>query len=194
MNYLAHLYLSGDNEELMVGNFIADAVKGNKLDHYSPGIREGIIMHRSIDSYTDTSKFVLETNKIFNPIYGKYSGVITDMVFDHFLAKSWNSYHQKPLTNYVDFVNLTLIKYFAVMPKRMQLIMPFWVKHRWPEIYQTAEGLKRALLGMPKYTTLPNKGEPFLELFCEAKNEVEKNFQLFFEAVRQKFANKNKSN
>ena len=28
MNFLAHIYLSGENENIKIGNFIADAVKG----------------------------------------------------------------------------------------------------------------------------------------------------------------------
>src|SRR2546430_7873393 len=34
MNYLAHLYLSGDQPMLMIGNFIADHVKGKQFHLY----------------------------------------------------------------------------------------------------------------------------------------------------------------
>ncbi len=189
MNYLAHLYLSGNNKEIMIGNFIADAIKGNNLDRFNQGIKKGIKMHRLIDSYTDHNKIVLNTNRIFNPAYGKYSGVVTDMVFDHFLAKNWHRYHNDNLSNYVNHINEVLLAYFPIMPYRIQLMMPFWIKHRWPEIYKTQSGLVRALKGMPKYTTLPNKSCLFVKIFQDSGDEIEKNFCSFFETVRQKFAN-----
>jgi len=33
MNFLAHTYLSGKNNEIMIGNFIADHVKGNGIEN-----------------------------------------------------------------------------------------------------------------------------------------------------------------
>ena len=54
MNFLAHLYLSGDDEEQIVGNFIADHVKGKAIESYSDGIRAGIMLHREIDVFTDS--------------------------------------------------------------------------------------------------------------------------------------------
>ena len=55
MNYLAHLVLSGKNEEVLFGNFIADAVKGKSYLTWSKNIQKGILLHRFIDHYTDTN-------------------------------------------------------------------------------------------------------------------------------------------
>ena len=54
MNYLAHIYLSGGDPEVTVGNFMADAVKGKDYQNYSEGIQRGIILHRAIDTFTDS--------------------------------------------------------------------------------------------------------------------------------------------
>ena len=53
MNYLAHLYLSSGNKDLMIGNFIADHVKGNAINNFSDEIISGIKLHRLIDDFTD---------------------------------------------------------------------------------------------------------------------------------------------
>ena len=42
MNFLAHVYLSGNNAPLAVGNLIADRVKGNDYNDFSPMIQKGI--------------------------------------------------------------------------------------------------------------------------------------------------------
>ncbi len=54
MNFLAHLYLSGNSEELLIGSFIADAVKGSNFEGYHPQVVKGIKLHRCIDTFTDS--------------------------------------------------------------------------------------------------------------------------------------------
>ncbi|MDD3273470.1 MAG: DUF479 domain-containing protein, partial [Bacteroidales bacterium] len=61
MNYLAHIYLSGSNRQLQVGNFIGDFVKGRKHENYPKGIQKGILLHREIDRFTDCHPLFIET-------------------------------------------------------------------------------------------------------------------------------------
>ena len=56
MNFLAHIFLSGNDEEVMIGNFIADAVKGRDYLGYSDGIVKGILLHRRIDAFRPQAK------------------------------------------------------------------------------------------------------------------------------------------
>ncbi|MEQ8424061.1 MAG: DUF479 domain-containing protein, partial [Cyclobacteriaceae bacterium] len=91
MNFLAHIYLSGDNAQLMIGNFIGDFVKGKNLSaRYNPDVVLGIELHRAIDEYTDSHDVVQKSKVRLRPKYRHYSGVIVDMFYDHFLAKNWN--------------------------------------------------------------------------------------------------------
>ena len=53
MNFLAHVYLSGNDFEVALGNLIADRVKGKQIQHYPLKIQKGIKLHRSIDNFTD---------------------------------------------------------------------------------------------------------------------------------------------
>src|ERR1700739_88451 len=102
VNFLAHLYLAGEDEGLIVGNFIADSVKGNKFNDYEPRIAKGIQMHREIDFFSDTHPVYRQSVHRLAPTYGKFSGVITDMFYDHFLAKYWNNYSNIPLKDFVE--------------------------------------------------------------------------------------------
>jgi len=92
MNFLAHLYLSGNNEQICIGNFIADWVKGSHLELYPDIIRKGIIVHRSIDDFTDHNPIVLRNAKLFKSGFGHYSSVVIDVVYDYFLANLWDNY------------------------------------------------------------------------------------------------------
>ena len=100
MNFLAHLYLSGNNENTIIGNFIANHVKGNGINKYEPGIRNGIILHREIDWFTDSHPQFLISKKRLTPTYRKYAGVIIDMYYDHFLSAYWDVYSEEPIISF----------------------------------------------------------------------------------------------
>ncbi|MFM1771982.1 MAG: hypothetical protein RLZZ71_1124 [Bacteroidota bacterium] len=120
MNHLAHLYLSSDNEEEMVGQFIADAVKGNDFNAYTPNIRKGILLHRWVDSFTDTHELVKELRAEYRPKLGLYSGVLIDLVFDYFLAKDFQLHSGKELSEFQQFTFSVLNKYEEKFPERMK--------------------------------------------------------------------------
>src|SRR5436190_842749 len=87
MNFLAHLYLSGDDADVMTGNFIGDFVRGRNLaEQFGEKIARGIELHRAIDAFTDHHSVVKQSKTRLRPKYGHYSGVIVDIFYDHFLA------------------------------------------------------------------------------------------------------------
>ena len=101
MNFLAHIYLSGDNDFIKIGNFMADSIKGDNYNNYPEYIRKGILLHRSIDSFTDLHPVFRKSKHRLHDRYGHYSGVIMDIFYDHFLAKNWSNYSEIPLEKYV---------------------------------------------------------------------------------------------
>ena len=102
MNYLAHLFLTKDyHEEVSVGNFFADAVKGNNaISKYPEQIQKGIRIHREIDSFTDSHPLVKKGTKRLHPNYGKFAGIIVDIFYDHLLADNWEQYSEIPLVEF----------------------------------------------------------------------------------------------
>ena len=97
MNFLAHLYLSGDNEDLIIGNFIADMVKGRQIENFQEEVVKGIELHRKIDYFTDNHAIVDQSKRRLRNKYRLYSGVIVDMFYDHYLAANWSEYSRIPL-------------------------------------------------------------------------------------------------
>ena len=100
MNYLAHIFLSGSSEEILIGNFIGDYVKGRDYLNYPAQIKKGILLHRRIDSFTDSHKIVHQSMSYFAPQYHKYAGIIIDILYDHYLIKNWDRYCPLPLETY----------------------------------------------------------------------------------------------
>src|SRR5690606_39712177 len=98
MNFLAHIYLSFEDDGITIGNFIADSIRGNRYKHLPERIQQGIMLHRAIDTYTDKHPTVRQSTKRLHQNYSHYSGVIVDIFYDHFLDRKstrLNSSHVK---------------------------------------------------------------------------------------------------
>ncbi len=85
MNYLAHAYLSFNEPEILVGNMISDFVKGKKQFDFAETIHKGIVLHRSIDAFTDEHEITKQAKEIFKPAVGLYAGAFVDVVMIIFL-------------------------------------------------------------------------------------------------------------
>ena len=180
MNFLAHLYLSRTSAELMVGNFIADSVKGKKFESYPETIARGIRMHRAIDSFTDTHKLVLEGKKRLRPAYGKYSAVLIDIFYDHILAKNWQDYHELPLAEYAQQTYSTLKRYEPNFPEKSQRFYYYMVKYDILTRYSTIEGIQQTLNGMSQRASFKSNMENATKELQLFMHEFEKEFIDFF--------------
>src|SRR5690606_33121767 len=116
MNYLAHIYLSGNDDYITIGNFIADGIKGKDYKNFPKNIQIGILLHREIDTFTDAHPIVRQSTKRLHENYSHYSGVIVDILYDHFLAKNWLQYSDIPLATYVDAFYDNLETHFDLLP------------------------------------------------------------------------------
>ena len=157
MNYLAHIYLSNEEEEITLGNFIADGVKGKKYVQFPLGIQQGILLHRAIDSYTDAHPIVRKSTKRLHKKYSHYSGVIVDILYDHFLAKNWTQYHSIPLHKYTEnFYNLINSNFDRLTP-RIQKMMPYMIEQNWLLSYASIDGIGKILDQMNRRTNNQSK-------------------------------------
>jgi len=180
MNYLAHLYLSFGNEEIMVGNFIADAVKGKQILNFSEKIQEGIRLHRMIDEYTDNHPVVDKSKALVRENYKKYSGVVIDMFYDHFVAANWRDFSDESLIMFTKRTYRTLFKYYFIMPVRMKKILPAMAAGNWLVSYESIENIGLALMGMSRRTKFETGFENGANDLRLHYKELFKDFQLFF--------------
>ena len=152
MNFLAHIYLSGNNELVTIGNFIADGIKGKDYKKFTKDIQTGILLHREIDTFTDAHKTVRQSTKRLHEKYSHYSGVIVDILYDHFLAKNWSTYSSIPLEDYIEAFYDSLEEHYEILPIRIQKMMPYLIADNWLLSYASIDGISRVLDGMNRRT------------------------------------------
>lgn len=148
MNFLAHIYLSGNDEGLIIGNFIADSIKGSKYTAYPLSIQRGILLHRAIDFFTDSHPIVRASTKRLHKHHSHYSGVIVDMFYDHFLAKNWKDYSEEPLETYISSFYEMIQFNYEILPARVQRMIPHMVSNNWLLSYRTMDGIAHILWQM----------------------------------------------
>jgi len=148
MNYLAHAYLSFGNSEILAGNMISDFVKGKKKYDYPRVIQDGIMLHRMIDTFTDTHPATKSAIAIFKPAVGAYAGAFTDVVYDHFLAGDKNEFPGESLADFAANVYSKLETFGAFLPERFQKMLPFMIKQNWLLNYRTTNGIESSFGGI----------------------------------------------
>lgn len=180
MNYLAHIFLSNNNSQIQVGNFIGDFVKGKKLNHFPKQIAYGISIHRKIDEFTDSHPVVRETVAFLRPAFGRYSAIILDMYFDFMLANNFKLYSSnKSLIIFsYQFYFYTLLNYRHLPQKVKNFIFHFIFTNRLQK-YKTYKGLKQSLAIMEKYKSSAIKPDLSIEFLENNLNLIETNFNLF---------------
>lgn len=183
MNYLAHIYLSGANEEVLVGNFIGDYVKGFELGKYPESMRKGIMLHRHIDSFTDTNLIVKKSKLRLVEKYRKYSGIIIDIFYDHFLVKTWSSYSNQPIEEFILNVHSVLNRHLDVLPEAVRLFLPSFIRNNWIQKYSTIEGIEDVLHRMSSRTTLPEETEYAIKVLRQEYDKFETEFSSFFPSI-----------
>ena len=183
MNFLAHIYLSGNNDKVTIGNFIADGIKGRNYKKFPKDIQIGILLHRQIDTFTDTHKTVKKSTKRLHEKYSHYSGVIVDILYDHFLAKNWERYSDISLAIYVDNFYDSLKDNFEILPQRVQQMMPYMIADNWLLSYASIEGISKVLDGMNRRTKNRAQMNLAINELQEFYDEFEYEFTLFFDEL-----------
>ena len=152
MNFLAHTHLSGKSSDILFGNFIADSVKGKSYQIYRKEIQDGITLHRAIDTYTDKHPITKNSREIIRENFGKFSGIVVDIYYDHFLARNWSNYHDLELAKFSTQVYLILARRFLILPGRVKKLLPFLIAQNWLSGYANLDDLTRVFNGMDRRT------------------------------------------
>ena len=148
MNFLAHIYLSGEDDFVKIGNFMADSIRGSQYLDYPNSLQKGILLHRHIDSFTDAHPIYRKSKHRLHEKYGHYSGVIMDIAYDHFLAKNWSKYSNEKLEDYAaDFYKLMQDNY-EILTERTKGMLPYMIGRNWLVSYATIAGLEMILFQM----------------------------------------------
>lgn len=178
------MYLSGDDKHLAIGNFIADKVKGKQFLQYPQTIQNWILLHRKIDSFTDSHLLFKKNVTLLFPIHRHYSRVIVDLFFDHYLAANWHKYHHLTLKSFsVKFYD-TIHNYEGKLPESILKMIPSLIKYDWFSAYASIDGLENILFQMSRRTRFESNMDYAIKQLNENYQSIANDFQAFFEAVK----------
>ncbi len=156
MNWLAHFVLSEHNRNLIIGNWLGEAVRGKDYQTYEAEIQKGILLHREIDSFTDSNPIVKKITKKFHHHQGKFAPVVVDLVMDYFLYKNWQMFENEAFEPFKYGVYKTLKSALNLYPEELQNQTKALITFDWMEKYTTLPGVQEVLNEMSKRTDYPN--------------------------------------
>jgi len=167
----------------MVGNFIADWVKGRTYDQYPRDVKRGIFMHRAIDSFTDAHPLHKHSRSFFVPSYGRFSGIVVDVLYDHFLSVHWNEFIAGDRILYIENAYATIERYRCFLPARPKRMLLSMIHHDWLGCYVSLYGLHKVLERMSRRTTLPAFSQDAISILRDNYQAIDADFMLFFQEL-----------
>ncbi len=189
MNFLSHLYLAGNSEGLIIGNYIADSVKGSQFNNFSKEIQQGILLHRKIDTFTDSHPMVEQSKQRLREKYKKYAGVIVDIYYDHYLAINWNQYSNQELESFVTDIYAIINSNHSLLPEKSVLFTRYMLEHNILVGYSKLEGIERVLRGMARRTSFESNMEHAIHDLKEHFDLFENEFKIFFPELQNFVSN-----
>ncbi|PLW98733.1 MAG: DUF479 domain-containing protein, partial [Marinilabiliales bacterium] len=178
------LYLSGEDEELMIGNFITDFIRGNQKRDYNSNIQEGIKLHRIIDTFTDHHPIFIQGRERLKNYYGLHSGIVMDIFYDHFLAVNWEKYSKKPLNRYIRETYVMFVYNYSLLPLRVKKILPLFIVKNWIGMYPYIDGIYAVLERMSQRTSLPPKTKEAIQTLEHYYHLYNEEFSVFFKEMQ----------
>ena len=184
MNYLAHIRLAGDDPECLIGNLLGDFVKGRlSEDCYTPGIRRGIMMHRRIDSWTDSHEITRKCARLISPERRRWSRVIIDIFYDHLLAVNWERYSDEGLRDFLDRAYGIILGAADIFPERAAARIITIVEDGWIEKYRSVSGLSVVFEGMSRRVRRKNPLSGSEQELVAHYDEMNEHFNRFFPEI-----------
>ncbi len=183
MNFLAHIFLSGPDENLVVGNFLADFISNKEVFKLPANIQKGVQMHRQIDTFTDHHPIVRKSAKRLHKAHGKYAPVILDVFYDFLLAQNWERYSTQSLEVFTADVYEVLLRHLPLMPEILQDRLPRMIADNWLVRYGTEEGLRFTFSRVKLRSSAPHFFENAVESLTSNYHEFEEAFNIFFPEV-----------
>jgi len=185
MNFLAHFYLARSDKGLIVGNLLANYALGKKYLDYPENIQKGILLHRKIDSFTDTHPEMHKTKLRLREKYRKYAPVISDVYYDYFLGRNWNDYSDVSLKSFTQEIYNTLHEHHTILPPRAQITLEYMARQDWLFHYSTYYGIEKALQGLSRRARFENNMELAIGDLKSNEKNIEKEFRPFFQSLQE---------
>ncbi|MBK6363129.1 MAG: DUF479 domain-containing protein [Saprospiraceae bacterium] len=185
MNYLAHVFLSCQDEHLLVGNILGDILKNRELKSLDVIYHKGVVLHRKIDSFTDNHPVHLQNLKHLYPTQGKYAPVVMDIFYDYFLGKNWENFSKDNQRTYTDNIYSILLKHLPGVPEKAKITFQRMVDDDFLYSCQTYERLERTFQRVLRRVTFPSNMHNAVVDLLQLENKIEPYFHTFFSELNR---------
>ncbi len=180
MNHLAHCFLSFGDEDLLIGNFSGDFVKGSAWKNYPARMQQGILLHRAIDAFTDNHVQVKASMHLLRPFAGRYAGPVHDILADHLLARHWSKHTTEKFDDFAEKTYRSLQKRVDVLPPVLQERVPHMVAGRFLHGYHSRPGIEWVLERFSRRLPPEFDHIPLLDYFFSSIDLFSASFDAFF--------------
>ncbi len=181
MNHLAHTHLSFGRPAWVAGNFLADALRGRQaIEALPPDVRQGVLLHRAIDAFTDEHPAVRHSVGLLRARHGRYAGVVLDILYDHLLARHWERFSE------TDLHTFSLGAYEAYRAHAHLMPEPIWerlermIAHNWLTGYDTVDSLRFVFARMSERARFDNRFHEAHEDLTHHGDDLERLFLVFY--------------
>ncbi|MBP9892021.1 MAG: DUF479 domain-containing protein [Planctomycetes bacterium] len=155
MNYLAHLLLADQSPASLVGGLLGDFAKGLDVSSLPPAVRAALLQHRRIDVFTDAHPLVRRSRARVSREFARFSGILVDVFYDHFLARNWQAHAHEPLHSFASRVYGALREHEILLPERLARVLPRMAREDWLCGYAEVENVGHALAGLERRFSRP---------------------------------------
>lgn len=187
MNFLAHLYLAGDDEGLRLGAMLGDFVRGNVADMPLPRqVLRGILLHRHIDQYIDSLPEVAALRERFAAPFRRYAGIIIDLAFDHELAAHWNAWSSVTLEDFDREIRRLLDEHAESVPETLRRFMKYADRRGLFAAYRDESEILYSLRGVGTRLSKPNPLHRVGEIWPELRPWCGECFNRVFPQVQKR--------
>ncbi|MFG6668068.1 ACP phosphodiesterase [Halomonas sp. HNIBRBA4712] len=154
MNFLAHAWLVREAADgFLLGNVIADGVKGSDLSAWPALVAAGIRHHRRVDAFVDAHPLALAAKARAPMGQRRFAGIALDILWDHFLARRLG--RTEAFETLVPRVYALLASEGA--PNRLGRMVPSMIEHDWLRGYANFDFTCRAIAGLGQRLSGPNR-------------------------------------
>lgn len=189
MNWLAHIFLSKQDIDFQMGNYLADPLKAKVWPSASKNLIQGVQTHIIIDSFTDSHKiFITSKNRLKEK--GLLKSIVVDITYDYFLWKHWNKYCNIAFDDFTDLFYLNVQRRLNTLPLNAQEALKKILRYRLLNNYQSLHDLqlafKRIDLRLSQKLLARDTTSSYFKAVKENINELESDFLVFFPQLCEK--------
>lgn len=187
MNHLSHLFLSGDDPQIIIGNFITDFLSPSEQRAVSYELSQGIRLHLFIDHTIDHDPVFLQSIQLIRTSQGRYAPVVADIFYDYLLVQHWIEFSN------IDFFTFKS-KCYSILLESGHMPIPDIAKQRvfrmvendFLSSYLTIDFIPQTFSFIKKRAKFQNYFDQALEDFKLMHDQLDKQFLLVFPMMMEK--------